>query len=50
MLGTGEDDVILDFFAGSATTAQSVIELNAEKGSDIKYILVQLLDTRVKVI
>ena len=42
MLGTGEDDIILDFFAGSATTAQSIMELNAEKGSRRKYILVQL--------
>lgn len=42
MLGSGENDIILDFFAGSATTAHSIFELNAEKGSSRKFILVQL--------
>ncbi len=36
------DDIILDFFAGSATTAQAVLELNKEDGSNRKFILVQL--------
>jgi adenine-specific DNA-methyltransferase len=31
---TGPDDIVLDFFAGSATTAQAVMELNAEDGED----------------
>ena len=33
---------ILDFFAGSSTTAQAVMELNAEDGGDRKFIMVQL--------
>lgn len=43
ILGTKENDVILDFFSGSATTAQSIFELNAETdNSKRKFILVQL--------
>ncbi|WP_333721496.1 site-specific DNA-methyltransferase [Campylobacter upsaliensis] len=33
---------MLDFFAGSGTTAQAVMELNAEDGGNRKFILVQL--------
>ncbi|MDR0591580.1 MAG: site-specific DNA-methyltransferase [Candidatus Nomurabacteria bacterium] len=36
------DDIVLDFFAGSGTTAQAVMELNAEDGGNRKWILVQL--------
>ncbi|WP_314942478.1 site-specific DNA-methyltransferase [Porphyromonas endodontalis] len=36
------DDVILDFFSGSATTAHAVMQLNAEDGGKRKYICVQL--------
>ena len=39
---TFNNDIILDFFAGSGTTAQSVMQLNAEDGGNRKYILVQL--------
>lgn len=42
ILGINNDDTILDFFAGSATTAQSVFELNSENNTNIKFILVQL--------
>ncbi|MBA3530776.1 MAG: site-specific DNA-methyltransferase [Ardenticatenales bacterium] len=35
-------DIVLDFFAGSGTTAQAVMELNKEDGGDRKFILVQL--------
>ena len=35
-------DIVLDFFAGSGTTAQSVLELNQEDGGNRKFILVQL--------
>ena len=43
ILGTEKDDIILDFFSGSATTAQAVMELNAEDSSSHrKYILVQI--------
>lgn len=37
---TGPDDVVLDFFAGSATTAQAVMELNAEDGGTRRFIMV----------
>ncbi|MDI6765301.1 MAG: site-specific DNA-methyltransferase [Bacteroidota bacterium] len=37
-----EDDIILDFFAGSGTTAQAVLELNREDSGNRKFILVQL--------
>jgi adenine-specific DNA-methyltransferase len=37
---TSPDDLILDFFAGSATTAQAVMELNAEDGGDRRFIMV----------
>ena len=39
---TTGDDIILDFFSGSATTADAVMSLNAEDGGNRKYILVQL--------
>ncbi|EAJ1254408.1 site-specific DNA-methyltransferase [Campylobacter lari] len=37
-----EDDYILDFFAGSGTTAQAVMELNVQDNGNRKFILVQL--------
>ena len=40
--GTKNDDIILDFFSGSGTTAQSVMTLNAEDGGSRKHIQVQL--------
>ena len=36
------DNIILDFFAGSATTADAVMQLNAEDGGNRKYIMVQI--------
>lgn len=39
---SNSDDIILDFFAGSGTTAQAVMELNAEDGGNRQFILVQL--------
>lgn len=36
-----KDDVVLDFFAGSATTAHSIMQLNFEQNSNLKYILIQ---------
>ena len=39
---TGANDIILDFFSGSATTAHAVIQLNAEDGGHRKFIMVQL--------
>ncbi len=37
-----EDDIILDFFSGSATTAHAVIQLNAEDCGHRKFMMVQL--------
>jgi adenine-specific DNA-methyltransferase len=42
MQGCEENGVVLDFFAGSGTTAQAVLELNEEDGGNRKFILVQL--------
>jgi adenine specific DNA methylase mod len=41
---TTADDVVLDFFSGSATTAQAVMQANAEDGNDRQFILVQLAE------
>ncbi|MFH1565394.1 MAG: DNA methyltransferase [bacterium] len=43
-IGTKKDDIILDFFAGSGTTAQAVLELNKEDGGNRKFILVEQMD------
>ena len=37
-----DDDIVLDFFSGSATTAHSLMLLNSEDGKSRKFILVQL--------
>lgn len=37
-----DSDLILDFFAGSSTTAHAVMKLNAEDGGNRKFIMVQL--------
>ncbi len=41
-LSTVEDDLILDFFAGSCSTAQAVFELNQEDDRNRRFIMVQL--------
>ncbi len=41
-IGLGNDDIILDFFAGSGTTGDAVMQLNKEDGGNRKFILVQL--------
>ncbi len=41
-IAVNKDDLILDFFAGSATTAHAVMQLNAEDGGNRKFIMVQL--------
>ena len=41
-IGTEGEDIVLDFFAGSGTTAQAVLEVNEEDGGNRKFILVQL--------
>ena len=39
-----KDAVVLDFFAGSATTAEATMRLNAEDGGKRKFILIQLAE------
>lgn len=41
-LVTDRDSIVLDFFAGSSTTAHAVMKLNAEDGGNRKFIMVQL--------
>lgn len=41
-VATQTNDIILDFFSGSATTAHAVMQLNAEDQGNRKYIMVQL--------
>lgn len=40
-IGSNSDDLILDYFAGSGTTAHAVINLNREDGGRRKYILIE---------
>ena len=42
---TDNDDIILDFFAGSGTTAHAVLELNKEDGENRQFILVEQMDS-----
>ena len=37
-----ENDIVLDFFSGSATTAQALFKKNAKENSNIKFILIQI--------
>ncbi len=39
---TKDDDIVLDFFGGSCTTAHAVLQLNAEDGGNRRFIMVQL--------
>lgn len=43
-IGIGGNDIVLDFFSGSATTAHTVMKMNAEKGTQIRYIHLQLAE------
>lgn len=42
IIGANEGDIVLDFFAGSGTTGQSILELNSETDTKIKFIMVQI--------
>lgn len=42
LLGSDSDDIVLDFFAGSGTTAHAVYELNLKRDEHRNFILVQL--------
>ena len=41
-IATSKNDIILDFFSGSATTAQAVLQKNFEDSGERRFILVQL--------
>ena len=40
--GVSDSDIVLDFFSGSASSAQAVMEFNNENGSNCRFIMVQL--------
>ncbi len=42
MGGVSGSDLVLDFFAGSGTTGEAVIEFNATRGQKVSFVLVQL--------
>lgn len=44
-LSSTKDDIILDFYSGSATTAHAILQLNADDQGTRKFILVQLPET-----
>lgn len=43
-IGSNTNSIVLDFFSGSATTAQAVMQLNTEDGGHRKFIMVQIPD------
>jgi adenine-specific DNA-methyltransferase len=42
MANIDDNDIVLDFFSGSATTAHAVMQMNAEDGGNRKFIMVQI--------
>jgi adenine-specific DNA-methyltransferase len=44
-IGMEKEDIVIDFFSGSGTTAQSVMELNRDDGGNRKFICVQLAES-----
>lgn len=41
-ISMGKEDILLDFFSGSASSAQAVMQKNAEDGGNRKFIMIQL--------
>jgi adenine-specific DNA-methyltransferase len=41
-IGSDSDSIVIDFFGGSGSTAQAVLELNQEDGGNRKFVLIQL--------
>lgn len=41
-IATNSSDIILDFFSGSSTTADAVMQINSEENTSRKYIMIQL--------
>jgi adenine-specific DNA-methyltransferase len=48
LANTDKNSLVLDFFAGSGTTAHAVMQLNVEDGGNRKYICVQIDETTPK--
>ncbi len=46
---TSDDDIILDFHAGSGTTGHATLALNKEDGGNRRFILVEQLDEHIKI-
>ena len=44
LLGSAKDDIVLDFHAGSGTTAQAVLQLNREDGGERQFIICEQMD------
>lgn len=44
-ISTNDNDIVLDFFAGSGTTGQAVFEFNQSLDKNVEFILVQLAET-----
>ena len=43
-IGAGKNDIILDFFAGSGTTAQAILDLNVQDDGNRKFIICEQMD------
>lgn len=41
-VGSSDDDIVVDFFAGSGTTAQAIFQANAQDGGNRRFVLVQV--------
>jgi len=46
---TSDDDIILDFHAGSGTTGHAILALNKEDGGNRKFILIEQLDEHIEI-
>ena len=44
MIGFNDGDIVLDFFSGSGTTADAVMQLNSEDGIHRKFVMIQLCE------
>lgn len=44
IIGSNSEDIVLDFFAGSGTTAQAVLDMNKEDGGNRKFIICEQMD------
>ena len=46
---TSDDDIILDFFAGSGTTGHATLALNKEDGGNRRFILIEQISEHIKI-